>query len=70
MNLNDLLESPVQSLTDEELEARLYLLKRLKLKVGGKPKVYKSNKDKSINDMLKGLSPEQITNLLKLVKEE
>lgn len=69
MNLNDLLEKPLDNLTDEQLEDRLHLLKRLKLKVEGKKRVLRSNKEKSIQDVLKGLSKEELANLIKQLKK-
>lgn len=69
MNLNDLLEKPLENLTDEQLEDRLHLLKRLKLKVEGKKRVVKSNKQATIQDMLKGLSKDELANLVKQLEK-
>jgi DNA-binding MarR family transcriptional regulator len=69
LQLRDLLEKPINELTDAELEDRLNSLKRLKIMSDKPPKIakVKSNKDKQIADLLSGLSPEDIQKLLTVV---
>lgn len=77
MELKDLLEAPVNTLTTEQLELRLSLQKKLKIRFGGKPKVEgtkvkvnmksakapKSNMDKQMEDLLKHMSKEDLAKL-------
>lgn len=74
----DLLAKSITELTDEELEQRLIILKSLKFKeekvkaasttTKAKAKPHKTNKDKQVENLLKGVSPEQLKLLLEKLK--
>ena len=72
MQLKDLLQKPVGELTDDELETKINVLKKLRVVqeivddiAGTKMKVHriKSNKDRQMDDLLGGLSKEELKEL-------
>lgn len=71
MELKDLLEKPASKCTDEELEKQAHLLSKLKIAADRSKSTKKvSNVDRQLNDLIKGLSKEQLTKLLLKIKEE
>ena len=73
VDINEILGRPIEELTEDELEARLNALKRMRRhttssrKAGARPK---SNKEKSVFNMLKQLSPEEIAELNKYLSKK
>jgi len=70
MQLQDLLDAPIASLTDEQVELRLAVLSQLKFRPTKAKTTSKastsaprSNKEKQAASLLKGLSPEQLKKL-------
>lgn len=73
MELKNLLDKPSSECSDEELEKRAHLLSRLRVapdKSPSAPARKKTNKDHQMDDLIKGLSKEQLTKLLLKLKEE
>lgn len=73
MDLKDLLSTPSGELTTEELEEKLNKLKRLRFRPESsakKPSPTKSNKDKQMENLLEGLTPEQLKQLLTVLEAE
>lgn len=71
MELKDLLGKPVSECTDEELEKKTHLLSKLKIAADRSKSTKKvSNVDRQLNNLIKGLSKEQLTKLLAKMKEE
>ena len=73
MELKDLIDKPASECTDEELEKQAHLLSKLKIvanrtRSARKPKIV-SNASRQLNDLLKGLSKEQLAKLLTKMKE-
>lgn len=72
MELKNLLDKPASECTDEELEKQAHLLSKLKI-AASRTKTSKkivSNADRQLNDLLKGLSKEQLAKLLLKAKEK
>lgn len=67
MELKDLLERPINELSDEEVEIRLNLLRKMKIRPesSGKGGPTKSNKERRIEDLLKNMTKEELANLVK-----
>ena len=70
MQLRDLLQKPIGELTDDELEAKIHVLKRLRVVQEDdterpKAKVHhiKSNKDRQMDDLLSGMTKEEMQEL-------
>ncbi len=72
MLLHELLEKPIGELTDDELETKINVLKKLRVVqeivddiADTKTKVrhVKSNKDRQMDDLLSGLSKEELHEL-------
>ncbi len=78
MQLSDLLDKPLNELTDDELNYKINILKRLKMQrlksssTGERKKaVPKTNKEKQVVDLLKSLSADELKILYgKLSKEK
>lgn len=67
MELIDLMGKTIEEMTDQELEERISLLTRSRIKEGGihKRKVSKkSNKERQLNDLLSKLSENERANLI------
>lgn len=70
MDLKELIGKPCSEQTDDELEASIQMLSKLKLsKDTSKPVRMKSNKAKQGDDLLSKLTPEQIEKLKLLLGE-
>ncbi len=73
MELKDLLSKPASECSDEELEKQAHLLSKLKL-AANRSKSTKakrvSNVDRQLNDLVKGLSNEQMAKQLLKMKEK
>jgi len=74
MELKDLIDKPASECTDEELEKQAHLLSKLKIVAKRtsstkKPKIV-SNAERQLNDLVKGLSKEQLAKLLAKMKED
>lgn len=73
MELKNLLTAPYESLTDEELVAKIRLLQKARFKnplgVGGKERARKTNLEKQIENLIKSGTPEQLQSLHKLFKK-
>ena len=71
MQLQDLLDAPIATLTDEQVELRLKILSQLTFRKSAKAKTTsksttsapRSNKEKQAASLLKGLDPEQLKKL-------
>ncbi len=73
MQLQELLEKPLDELTDDELEAKIHVLKKLRVMqeedstslgpAKAKVRHIKSNKDRQMDDLLGGLSKEELNEL-------
>ena len=70
MQLQDLLDAPIKTLTDEQVELRFAVLSQLKFRptkakttTKSSTSAPRSNKDKQATSLLKGLTPAQLAKL-------
>jgi ATP-dependent DNA ligase len=70
--LKDLLDKPAHECSDEELEKRRHLLSKLRIapkKKSSSSKPRKTNKQRQVEDLLKGLSKEDLEKLKAKLQE-